>query len=113
MKTALCPSCEQLKHSAAMSKDGSCDECGGRLPAVIDMQRPACFTRNDGSPVEFFDKYPHVDVAIFRQGDVARAFHRDGTFRDMHSGDVESYLRQRIREGKRCCVCDPADEDHQ
>jgi len=30
MKTSLCPSCDQKKYSAAKSRDGLCDECGGR-----------------------------------------------------------------------------------
>jgi hypothetical protein len=27
----ICPSCNHLKRSAAVSKDGLCDECGGRM----------------------------------------------------------------------------------
>lgn len=30
MKTAVCPSCEIRKRSAATSRDGLCDECAGR-----------------------------------------------------------------------------------
>jgi len=32
LPTALCPSCEQRKYSAAKSPDGLCDECAGRDP---------------------------------------------------------------------------------
>lgn len=38
MKTALCPSCNIKKYSAAHSKDGLCYECGGRANTVMDPE---------------------------------------------------------------------------
>jgi hypothetical protein len=36
MKTARCPSCNQLKYSAARSSDCLCDACAGRITSVVD-----------------------------------------------------------------------------
>jgi hypothetical protein len=46
MKTAICPSCNKRKYSAAKSSDGLCDECGGRSRPPLTPGRPCDGTAN-------------------------------------------------------------------